>query len=406
MPNIGPQRTDGRADLVGRARHSLNSDEPLVMRPAMSTESTETDVAILGAGLAGSIAAHALAAQGHDVLLVDCAAPLADPLQAEKIEPDQATLLRSLGLLDERVPAADPIGVVRNYDGHGIEEFDTVEQYGISYHDTVARIRELAENRARLVTAEVRWIRPDPVRPHVGLSDGREVSARLVVVATDGSGEIPEGLALSRVVDESLCSLSYGFDLRGLDPDFTGYNHFLGKNPDRVDFLTAFRVGDRVRAHVHTQQDPSDPAVSEAIASMDQALDSWFPDLGAHLGAARTASPVQVLSRTYRRIRDAGAVDGVVIIGEEFQTVSPTTGMGLTRILTDVKVLCERHAPRWLAGSRSEVRAFYGDPEKLGVDRMAHDHWRYYRDRQTWDRVPLYIRALRKARDIGLGRQE
>ena len=364
----------------------------------MSTEQIEADVVILGAGLAGSIAAHALSQQGHDVLLVDCAAPLADPLQGEKIEPDQATLLRSLGLLDERVPAAEPIGVVRNYDGYAIEEFDTVEQYGISYFDTVAHIREVAGRRAHLETTAVSWIRPHPVRPHVGLSDGREVSARLVVVATDGNGELPEGLSLSRVVDDSLCSLWYGFDLEGLDPDFTGFNYFLGKNPERVDFLTTFRIGDRVRAHVFTQQDRSNPAVVEATSSMDEALKSWFPDLGTHLGTVRISSPVQVLTATYRRIRDAGADDGVVIIGEEFQSVSPTTGARLTCTLTDVKVMCERHAPGWLAGPRSEVRAFYADPEKLAVDRMAHDRWCYYRDRQTWDRVPLYIRAMRKVR--------
>ena len=84
----------------------------------------------------------------------------------------------------------------------------------------------------------------------------------------------------------------------------------------------------------------------------------------------------------------------------------PNHRRGLTRILTDVQVLCERHAPGWLAGPRSHVRAFYGDPEKLAVDRTAHDRWRYYRDRQTWDRVPLYIRAVRKARRVGFGPQD
>lgn len=372
----------------------------------MSTEKLEADVVILGAGFTGSIAAHALCEQGHDVLLVDCAAPDIDPLQAEKIEPDQAVLLRSLGLLDERVPAVDPIGAVQNFDGHGIEEFDTVEQYGISYFDTVANLREVAGRRARVETADVSWLRPDPVRPHVGLSDGREVSARLVVVATEGAGGLPEQLSLSRVVDQTLCSLTYGFDLDGLEPDFAGFNYFLGKNPERVDFLTTFRVGDRVRAHVFTQQDSRDAAVVAATTDMDEALNSWFPDLGSHLGTVRTASPVRVRTATYQRIRDAGAVDGVVIIGEEFHSASPTTGTSLTHTLTDVKVLCDRHAPGWLSGPRSNVRAFYGDPEKLAIDRLAHGHWCYYRDRQTWDRVPLYVRAMRKARDIGLGRED
>lgn len=358
----------------------------------------EADVVILGTGFGGSLAASALSRQGLDVLLLDCERSRTDPLQAEKIEPDQAALLRDLGLLDERVPADPPIGVVLNYDGSGVQEFDTVEQYGISCHETVLHLREVAARGARVETASVRWVRPDPVRPRVGLDDGREISARLVVVATEGHGGLPDGLSLSRVVDDSLRSLTYGFDIEGLSADFTGFNYFLGRNPDGVDFLTTFRVGDRVRAHVFTQQHPGDRVVSEATASMDGALKSWFPDLEAHLGPVSVSSPILVLNSAYRRTRDAGAADGVVIIGEEFQTVSPTTGDGLTHVLTDVRLLCERHVPGWMAGPRSTVRAFYGDPEKLAVDRTALDHWRYYRDRQTWDRVPLYVRAMRKAR--------
>ncbi len=364
----------------------------------MSTKRLEADVVILGAGFGGSLAASALSRQGLDVLLLDCERSRTNPLEAEKIEPDQAALLRDLGLLDERVPAAPPIGMVRNYDGSGIQDFDTVEQYGISWHETVLRLRDVAARGSRVETASVRWIRPDPVRPRVGLDDDREISARLVVVATGGHGGLPDGLSLSRVVDNSLRSLTYGFDIGGLSSDFTGFNYFLGKNPDGVDFLTTFRVGDRVRAHVFTQQRPGDRVVSEATNSMDGALTSWFPDLDAHLGPVSVSSPITVVNSTYRRTRDAGAADGVVIIGEEFQTVSPTTGDGLTHLLTDVKLLCERYVPGWLAGPHSKVRAFYGDPEKLAVGRTALDHWCYYRDRQTWDRVPLYIRAMRKAR--------
>ena len=77
-------------------------------------------------------------------------------------------------------------------------EFDTVEQYGISYPDTVTRIRELAEGRARSETIGVDWLRPDAAQPRVGLSDGREVSARLVVLATEGSGGLPDDFGCKR----------------------------------------------------------------------------------------------------------------------------------------------------------------------------------------------------------------
>ena len=129
----------------------------------MPTKRLEADVVILGAGFGGSVAASALSRQGLDVLLLDCERWVTDPLQAEKIEPDQAALLRDLGLLDERVPADPPIGVVLNCDGSGIQEFDTVEQYGISCHDTVFHLREVAARGSRVETASVRWRR---VRGH------------------------------------------------------------------------------------------------------------------------------------------------------------------------------------------------------------------------------------------------
>jgi len=39
----------------------------------------------------------------------------------------------------------------------------------------------------------------------------------------------------------------------------------------------------------------------------------------------------------------------LVVIGDAFQSVCPATGTGLTRVLTDVDVLCNECIPDWLA---------------------------------------------------------
>jgi 2-polyprenyl-6-methoxyphenol hydroxylase-like FAD-dependent oxidoreductase len=86
---------------------------------------------------------------------------------------------------------------------------------------------------------------------------------------------------------------------------------------------------------------------------------------------------------------------GVVLIGDAFQSVCPSTGMGLDKILTDVDVLSEC-IPRWLSTpgmGADKLADFYNHPRKLAMDsralQRAHFHrraatdfslrWRIYR---------------------------
>src|ERR1700761_930872 len=66
-------------------------------RPAMSTETLQTpilcaDVAIVGAGIAGSVLAHLLARQGIDALVVDLHADYPRDFRCEKFDASQIEL--------------------------------------------------------------------------------------------------------------------------------------------------------------------------------------------------------------------------------------------------------------------------------------------------------------------------
>jgi 2-polyprenyl-6-methoxyphenol hydroxylase-like FAD-dependent oxidoreductase len=66
--------------------------------------------------------------------------------------------------------------------------------------------------------------------------------------------------------------------------------------------------------------------------------------------------------------------DGVVLIGDAFQTSCPAAGTGVSRLLTDVEQLCTAHLPRWLEtpGMRAEkIAQFYDDPIKQAADARA-----------------------------------
>jgi hypothetical protein len=153
-----------------------------------------------------------------------------------------------------------------------------------------------------------------------------------------------------------------------------------------------------MRVNVFTQLDARHRWVAEWKKDAAAGLDCWFPGLREQVGPFRVTSAVQVVPTMYYRLRSP-ALPGVVAIGDEYQSVSPATGMGLSKVLTDVDALCTRHAPEWLSTGRvrrGDVRGYYADPEKVACDRKALDAWRYYHDRQLGGRVPVAMRVKRK----------
>jgi 2-polyprenyl-6-methoxyphenol hydroxylase-like FAD-dependent oxidoreductase len=64
----------------------------------------------------------------------------------------------------------------------------------------------------------------------------------------------------------------------------------------------------------------------------------------------------------------------MVLIGDAYQSVCPSTGTGLSKVLTDVDVLCNEFVPRWMAAgsiATSDVAAFYAHERKKAVDDHA-----------------------------------
>ena len=95
------------------------------------TQNPLFDVVIVGAGLAGAATAAVLGRQGWRVTLVD-PRPVSPPaFKAEKIEPDQADLLRRLDLMEEVRRRAAPIRVIQVAHRGRVLRSISMEQYGI-----------------------------------------------------------------------------------------------------------------------------------------------------------------------------------------------------------------------------------------------------------------------------------
>ena len=139
-----------------------------------------------------------------------------------------------------------------------------------------------------------------------------------------------------------------------------------------------------------------------------------MPGLRRFLGEFEVTSEVEVgvmdlyVVEQYRR-------DGVVLIGDAFQTSSPPAGTGASRLLVDVDRLCNVHLPRWLAtpGMGAEkIAQFYDDPVKRASDdraaRMAQDRRSFAVGTSLASRLRrrkhYWLRTLRRLMGAGLPR--
>jgi 2-polyprenyl-6-methoxyphenol hydroxylase-like FAD-dependent oxidoreductase len=133
-----------------------------------------------------------------------------------------------------------------------------------------------------------------------------------------------------------------------------------------------------MRANLFTFLDYRDPWARDLRRAPKATLLRTLPRLARFLG------DFQVIDGVQNWIMDLCAVenferDGVVLIGDSFQTSCPAAGTGVSRLLTDVERLCTVHLPRWLASpgmGLDKIAQFYRDPAKQAADaralRLAH----------------------------------
>jgi hypothetical protein len=87
----------------------------------------------------------------------------------------------------------------------------------------------------------------------------------------------------------------------------------------------------------------------------------------------------EVIDRMENWVMDLYVVEGhvqngVVLIGDAFQTSCPAAGTGVSRLLTDVERLCH-HVPQWLASpgmAADKIAAFMPIGPSSGRTRMPH----------------------------------
>lgn len=324
--------------------------------------------------MAGATLAAVLGQQGQRTILVDPRPSYPQVFKAEKIDRQEALLLRDLGLLEHLLPHTRRWTQVQvGYNGRIFKTLQT-EQYGIQYADMVNAMRANLPAVVDYRQERVELIANSSDVQRVKLSGGEELTSRLVVLASGVSSGLLANLKLRRRVVQKDQSLIFGFNVVASPTpfDFDSVNYYSVSPSTCISYLTLFKVRKTMRANLFVYRAVYDPWVRDFMLEPDQMLRRHLPMLSRVTGEFRVIGKVES-GRVDLCCVDGNPQPGVVLIGDAFQSVCPSTGLGLHKILSDVGAL-SACIPSWLAtqGMGADKMAdFYNHPHKHAADSVA-----------------------------------
>ena len=335
----------------------------------------QTDVVIAGGGLAGSLAAAMLGRAGIDAVMVDPHEVYPAEFRCEKLDGVQMKTLAKTGLVDAvlRNSTHDRESWVARF-GHIVEKRPG-DQQGVMYDTLVNTVRSQIPSRTEVVNAKVTDIKTGPERQTVVLSNGDEISARLVVIASGLNPGLTKKLGIDRKVVSPSHSVSIGFDAIPVGRDkfrFPALTYYAERASDRMAYITLFPIGSTMRANLFRYTDLNDPWLKQFRDAPQDTLYALWPGLKKLMGDFTVTDfipirPVDLYDTVgYRQ-------DGIVLVGDAFATACPASGTGARKVLVDVERLCNAHIPQWLVTpgmGEAKIASFYSDEEKV-----ANDAW-------------------------------
>jgi 2-polyprenyl-6-methoxyphenol hydroxylase-like FAD-dependent oxidoreductase len=296
--------------------------------------------------------------------------------KAEKIEPDQVALLRKFELMDSLLPHAGSIREVRAYYRGRFFGASTTEQYGISYADMVNVLRARLPSTVQFIPKRVVRITNSTDLQRVLLAGGVELTCRLVVLACGLNDSLPLSLGLQRHYIQKQQSVALGFTIARVDGSpfsFDSVTYYSISPRLGIDYVTLFPIGRMMRANLFAFPETNDPWVREFINNPMEGLQKCFPELEEVIGNIKVISKVEnAVIHLYRT--EGEPPPGVALVGDACENVCPSTGMGLTKVFTDVDVLSSECVPSWFGTSGmgvEKVAGFFNHPRKSGVDSTA-----------------------------------
>jgi len=332
-----------------------------------------TDIAIVGGGLAGSTAAAMLGRAGVPTLLIDPHTSYPPELRCEKLGGDQIDLLRKTGLADATLRATTLDGEVWEARfGHVVAKKPS-DQHGVMYDTLVNTLRAQIPPEVETIHAKAAAVSNSEERQKVVLSNGEEISARLVVLANGLNVGIRHTLGLKRRILSECHSITLGFDVEPVGRtafSFPALTYWPKRSSSRMAYLTLFPIGAAMRANLMVYREMTDPWLSRFRQAPEATMRATMPGLQRMMGEFKVRGPIKI--RPADLYTTEGHVQpGIVLVGDAFSTSCPAAGTGTTKVLTDVERLCNSYIPRWLSTEgmgAQKIAGFYNDPEKTACE--------------------------------------
>jgi 2-polyprenyl-6-methoxyphenol hydroxylase-like FAD-dependent oxidoreductase len=339
---------------------------------------SDTDVVIVGGGLAGSTAAAMLGRAGIAATIIDPHTVYPPDFRCEKLDASQIASLRKTGLaeavfangtLDEK------IWVVR---GGRVVDAKPRTQCNILYDTLVNTVRGEIPASVPFIHDKVTAVSASADRQTVTLASGETISARLVVFASGLNIALRHTLGIGREIISPNHSISLGFDIEPVGADafpHKALTYFSERAADRMAYFTMFPIGATTRVNLFVYREMTDPWLEGFRKAPEASLEAIMPRLRSVLGDFKVAGFVKIrpvdLMITKNHVQP-----GFVLVGDAFSTSCPAAGTGTNKVFTDVERLCNEFIPRWLATpgmTADKIAGFYSDPEKVATEAFSRD---------------------------------
>lgn len=326
------------------------------------------DVAVVGGGLVGAVAALGLARQGRDVVLLEPVEPrpergaLGMDLRTVAVSPASRVLLEGLGVWGG-FPAA-PYRRMEVWEERGTRAitFDAAQvnrqELGwiVENGALVQALREALTQQSGISvrSARVAGVRPLPEQVRLSLDDGT-VWARLVVAADGGASAVRRalGVAVRRFDTGHVALATVARTERAHDA--TAYQRFLLEGP--VALLPG--VEPRLCSVVWSQP----PEQARRRQALDDA--AFAAELGravqGRLGAVQAVDRRVAFPLRQQLAASFNPLPRVLLVGDAARVVHPLAGLGANLGLDDVREVLERCAELGAAadpGAEGLWRAF------------------------------------------------
>ncbi len=361
-----------------------------------------TDIAIIGGGLAGSTAAAMLGRAGVAAVLVDPHPAYPPDFRVEKLSGElQVERFRKTGIAEAvlRKATHDGENWIARF-GYLLDKTPS-QQYGMMYDTLVNSIRAEIPPSVESIYAKALSVSTSAERQKITLSNGDEISARLLVLTNGLNVGLRHQLGIERRLVSACHSISIGFYMAPAGRpsfDFPALTYFSERPSDRTGYITLFPIGNAMRANLFVYRQMDDPWLRQMRQAPADTLNALLPRLRRITGDFEVTGDVKIRPADLH-VSANHHQPGVILVGDAFETTCPVTGTGTDKVFTDVERLCNVHIPVWLATEgmdETKIAAFYDDPVKTACD--AWSAAKAYNFRSVSIETGIHWQALRWAR--------